>query len=160
VRPVYLIDHNLLSGQAQMDSIEVVYADGGSDFYRHLGSSRSYVRAAVETVAAGDGSLLTKNPSGDPEWTLVDAGGMTATFGAADSTTGRALVKSIQVQASSGAPAQLSYSYAAPPNADLLTQITDSSGRTVELEWNVLDANACSAAILCVTQRDLEVRRE
>ena len=153
-RPTYLVDHNLLSGQAQMDTIEVVYADGGSDYYRHLGSSRSYVRAAVEASAAGDGSLLTKSPGGDPEWTLVDAAGMTATFTAADPSTGRALVKAIQVQASSTAPAQLSYTYAAPPNADLLTKITDTSGREVRLDWNVLDSVACAAAILCVTGPD------
>lgn len=78
-RPVYLVDHNLLSGSGQTDAIEVVYADGGSDYYKHLGSSRSYVREAVEAAAAGDGSLLTKNPGGDPEWTLVDPGGMSAT---------------------------------------------------------------------------------
>lgn len=101
-RPVYLIDHNLVANE---DLIEVVYADGGSDFYRHLGSSRSYVREAVETVAAGDGSLLTKSPGGDPEWTLVDAGGMSATFAAADASTGWALVQAVQVQASSRAPA-------------------------------------------------------
>jgi RHS repeat-associated protein len=153
-RPVYLIDHNVLSGPAHTDAIEVVYADGGSDYYQHLGSSRSYVRATVETLAAGDGSLLTKSPGGDPEWTLVDVAGMSATFGAADSTTGRALVKAIQVQASSGAPAQLSYTYAAPPNADLLTQITDTSGRTLDLDWNTLDPTACPDAILCVTGPD------
>ena len=153
-RPVYLIDHNLLSGQAQTDAIEVVYADGGSDYYQHLGSSRSYVRAAVETVGAGDGSLLTKNPGGSPAWTLMDAGGMTASFGAADTATGRALVEAIQVQAASSAPAQISYTYAAPPNADLLTLITDASGRSIELDWNTLDAVACPNAILCVTGPD------
>ena len=153
-RPAYLIDHNLLTGQAQTDAIELVYADGGSDYFKHLGSSRSYVRAAVEAVAAGDGSLLTKSPGGDPAWTLVDAAGMTASFGAADSSTGRALVKVIQVQASSSAPAQLSYTYAAPPNADLVTQITDASGREVRLDWNVLDSASCANAVLCVTGPD------
>ena len=151
-RPVYLVDHNVLSPSE--DVIELVYADGGSDFYDHLGSSRSYVREAMETVAAGDGSLLTKNPGGVPEWTLVDSGGMTATFGSADSTTGRALVHAIQVQAAGAAPAQLSYAYAAAPNADLLTKITDASGREVDLDWNALDSAACPNAILCVTGPD------
>ena len=153
-RAVYLIDHNLLAPPAQADEIEVVYADGGSDYYKHLGSSRSYVRSAVETAPAGDGSLLTKNPGGNPEWTLVDAGGLSATFGPVDSTTGRALVSAIQVQASSSAPPELSFTYAAPPNADLLTTITDASGRQLQLVWNALNASGCASAILCVTGPD------
>lgn len=48
----------------------------------------------------------------------------------------------------------MSYAYAAPPNADLLTAISDASGRQVQLVWNVLDSSGCANAILCVTGPD------
>jgi RHS repeat-associated protein len=149
-RPSYLIDHNKLSGQAQFDEIELVYGDGGSDYFQHLGSSLEYRVTPVDGAPASDGSTLTKNPSADPEWSLTDPIGLVATFGPADATTGEARVRTLQVQNTSSSPAKLSFTY----SASTLTKITDASGREVRLDWNSLNPSSCSAAILCVTGPD------
>ena len=146
-RPISLIDHNKLSDQAQFDGIELVYGDGGSDFYQHLGSSQDYVHMSIEGTASGDGSILTKHPGSDPEWSLTDPSGLTATFGPADATTGEAPVRTLHVQSAGSSPAQLSFTY----TGTALTKITDAAGREVRLDGN---HQTCLDAILCVTGPD------
>ncbi len=154
-RPIFLIDHNALSGTAQFDAIEIVYSDGDSVYYEHPGSSSLAYSPAIE-----DGSLLTKNPASpysasDPAWTLIDAGGFSAGFGAVDPAAGRAPVLTLQTQAASSGAMKLTLGYSANPAAPgTLVSITDPSGRSLQLAWNFLDPSSCAAAILCVTGPD------
>jgi len=65
--PVKLIDHALLTGSAHFDQAEVVWGDGSSDYYSHVGSSNSYL------APPGDGSQLSRNTDGT--LTLIDEDG-------------------------------------------------------------------------------------
>jgi YD repeat-containing protein len=159
-RPVMLIDYDKLVAGASVHVVEVVFDDGASKPYVRLGSSNVYYAADQEGQDATDGSMVTVDPGGDgtasrPNWSLVDADGLTAAFGPADSGSGRALVVGMQQQTTSGGGARsLVYTYS-PTNSRLLTQIADPhTGRALNLVWNELDASGCPDAILCATGPD------
>ncbi len=142
--PVQLIDHNMLGSTARFDAAEVVYPDGGSSFFNHVGDTNSYL------AEPGDGSLLTKN--GDGGWTLID-GSSIYTFTAADATTGEARLASAENISASPGSSKLTYSYSTTDPTKLV-QITDVEGRTLKFNWNALNVSYCPSAILCIVGPD------
>jgi len=77
--PTRLTDLHVLTGEEKMDAAEVLFADGGSALYSHVGQTNTYI------AEPGDGSLLSKNPDGT--WTLVDVDGSIYTFSGAPNGT-------------------------------------------------------------------------
>jgi RHS repeat-associated protein len=156
-RPLMLIDHNDLSGQARFNAIEVVYGDGGDEYFRAVGDHGTrYVQEDLGGTPTESGAALTKNPSpgtATPAWTLQDADGLTSTFAQTNSETGGALVTSAQVAAPNDSAAKITYTYSAE-HAGLLTSISDASGRALVLDWHLVDPTRCPDALLCVTGPD------
>lgn len=150
-RPLELIDHNELSGANQLDVIEIIYSDGDSTYFRRNPSSLRYVPATEVhgEELAETGSALTRSASG---FTYSDQDGWSASFGAANTTTGVARVTSLQtLPKQGGQPITFTYDSSHP---ELLTEMEDASGRTLELTWHALDSTGCPDAILCITGPD------
>jgi YD repeat-containing protein len=144
--PVKLWDHaHANDPQDQFDSAEVIWPDGSSNFFSHVGNANSRVYKAP----TGSSMYLSKN--GDGSWTLNDNAGSVYSFGAA---SGGGIAKLLSAEITAGAPgkAKLTYTYNDSPLR--LTQITDPAGRTLTLTWNALTPGSCAGALLCVTGPD------
>jgi RHS repeat-associated protein len=149
--PSRLVDHNLLPGTdpARFDAVEVVWPDGGSDYYTHLGTSNTYLSAA------GEGSELKKNI--DNAWTLADDDGTMYTFGTSAGTTGIANLTGIETVEGLSPEAQLVYTYSSNPVKIQRIDEKNFEGaemRTLTFTWNVVNPSGCSNAILCMTGPD------
>ena len=144
--PVKLVDHNILTGAQKLDAAEVVWPDGSSDYYNHVGTTSTYL------AGPGDGSQLTKNTNtdGSTSWTLLDTDGTIYAFGASDGTTGVALLSGAQTSATASGHGTLSYGLDAQGRVTSLTfkDTPTSTGRTLTFNWG------CSGARLCVTGPD------
>jgi RHS repeat-associated protein len=149
--PAKLIDHNACNPSkcTQFDAVERISADGSSDYYTHVGGSKTYLSSP------GDGSELTKNA--DNTWTLVDSDGAIYTFSkdATDGSGTATLTSAEWVDAAPGKGA-LTYTFSTV-DPTKVTSISDDSGRTLYFYWHSLDSSDCSTAILCVKGPDLVV---
>lgn len=134
--PSKLIDHAVL---LQFDAAEIVWPDGGSDYYDHVGSSNTY------RSPPGSSDQLTKNKDGT--WTLLSADGYIYSFGKANGTTGVAHLISAEASSTGVGKSVLTYVYNA---SGQLTSMYDSAdpGRTVTLNWS------CSSNLVCITGPD------
>ncbi len=140
--PAKLIDHELLLEYA---AAEIVYPDGGSDWFSHVGDSNVY------QAQPGDLSQLRKNADGT--WTLTAPDGFIYTFGTADGTTGIALPTSAEQAVAEPGKTKLSYGFSSG-GTRRLTSLQDASGRTLTLTWYALNPSGCSTAIVCITGPD------
>ena len=150
-RPLELIDHNQLTGADHLDAVEIIYSDGDSTYFKRSVTSLRYVPATEVRgeELAETGSALTRSSTG---FTYSDQNGWSAAFGTANSTTGVARVTDLQtLPKQGGQPITFTYSSTHP---ELLTEMEDASGRTLELTWHTLDAIGCPSAILCITGPD------
>lgn len=141
--PEKLVDHNALSGLQQMDAAEIVWPDGSSDYYAHLGSTNIYL------PPDGDTSQLQKNA--DSTWTLTTSDGSIYAFGAEDSS-GDATPTSAEIAAAQASKSTIAYSY----SSNRLVSITDAndSARVLHLYWHSLAPTDCPNALLCITGPD------
>jgi RHS repeat-associated protein len=149
--PSQLVDHNLLpsSDPARFDAAEIVWPDGGSDFYTHVGTSKTYV------AADGEGSEVKKNI--DNTWTLSDGDGTLYTFGTSAATTGIANLTGVETVEGLDPEAQLVYSYAGSPLKIQRIDETNFEGgsvRNLTFTWNTVNPSGCSNAVLCMAGPD------
>ncbi|MEX0817471.1 MAG: PA14 domain-containing protein [Gaiellales bacterium] len=142
--PVRLVDHNLLTGAARTDAVEVVASDGGATFYAHVGRTNTYV------AEPGDGSVLTKNANAT--WTLID-GVFIYSFGVADGASGTATLTAVESADASRGNGELTYTFSAQ-DPTKITAITDDAGRSLTFTWNSLDSSVCPDAIVCIRGPD------
>ena len=138
--PQKLIDHG---ARHEYDAAEVVYPDGGSRFYTHVG------RSDVYRSQPGDTSTLKKSGSG---WTLTLADGGLYTFTATNGN-GTTLVSSAERASADPGEGTISYSFA-QGGSELLSGLSDPAGRTITLTWNTLNPSGCPNALVCVTGPD------
>jgi RHS repeat-associated protein len=138
--PSKLIDHN---ARHEYDAAEIVYPDGSSQYYNHVGSSNVY-RSDPD-----DQSVLKKTGGG---WTFVYPDGSLYTFGTAD-TDGTALVTGAELVSAQPGQGKLTYTFSTGATK-LLTQLVDGAGRTLDLTWHALNAGGCADAIVCVKGPD------
>ena len=145
--PSRLVDHNLLpaGNPEKFDAVEMIFPDGNSDFYTHVGTTNTYVSAP------GEGSELKKNVNGT--WTLVDIDGSLYTFGISAAGTGVATLTSAEIIDANAGEGALTYSFSTSSPARIQS-ITDGAGRSLSFAWNAINAAACSDAILCMTGPD------
>jgi RHS repeat-associated protein len=134
--PTKLINHAIIY---QFDALEIVWPDGSSDYYDHVGKSNTY------RAPPGSGDQLTKNKDGT--YTLLAADGYIYSFGVANGTTGVAHLTSAEASSAGVGKSVITYSYNA---SDRLTNIVDSAdpGRTVTLNWS------CSGYLVCIKGPD------
>lgn len=150
--PVKLIDHKWAKEvHDRFDSAEVVWPDGSSDFFSHVGDDNSDVYKAPP----GSNRFLSRNRDGT--WTLRDGNESIDTFQAAihdfsNTNSGLAKLKSAEALSASPDKAPLVYEYNDTPPR--LTAITDAATRTLTLTWHELNAVGCPGALLCVTGPD------
>ncbi len=143
--PLKLIDHSLATDPQELyDAAEVVWPDGSSDFFSHIGGARSDLYLAPP----GSSLELTKSQGG---WTLADNQGSIYTF---DTAAGGGVAKLLTAEITAANPdkAKLTYTYNDAPLR--LTQVADQAGRTLILKWNSLTPSQCTGALLCVTGPD------
>ncbi len=145
IPPAKLIDRRKLTGTVRLDAVELVYPDGGSTFYTHVGDTNTYL------PAAGDTSELKRNA--DATWTLVDSDGSIYSFGAANATSGEAILAAVESAAASPGKGTLTYTFSAQ-DPTKVTQIADGAGRTLTFAWNALNSAGCPDAIVCITGPD------
>jgi hypothetical protein len=132
--PVKLVDHS----QA-FDSAEIVWLDGSSDYFNHIGGSSS----GIYQAPPGSSMQLTKNR--DHTWTLADNQGSIYSFATANSG-GTAKLTAAEITAAAPDKAKLIYTF--DDNPLRLTRVADQAGRTLNLDWS------CANALLCVTGPD------
>jgi len=136
--PLKLVDHATAAPSDRFDAAEVIWPDGSSDFFSHIGGPDSDLYQAPP----GSPMQLTKSSDG---WTLADNQGSVYTFKPGGT------LDSAEITAANPDKAKLTYTY--NDNPLRLTQVKDQAGRSLTLTWNVLDGS-CSNAILCVTGPD------
>lgn len=141
---VELIDLNLGSGAARLDAVVAVGADGSESCFTQVGQTNTFVDKP------GDGQQLAKNADGS--WTLV-SGDTTASYGAADGTTGIATLSSVESTSGASGKAKLTYTFS-QTDPSKVTQVADDTSRTVSFSWHSLDASGCPDAIVCITGPD------
>jgi RHS repeat-associated protein len=147
--PVKLVDHNLFTNDPteRYDSAEVVWPDGSSDFFSHVGDSQSNV------YQAPPGSRLQLKRNKDKTWILNDNQGSVFTFAQArQDGTGDAKLASAEIAAAQAGKAKLTYTYNDTPLR--LKEIKDPADRTLTLTWNSLNSTGCTNAIVCATGPD------
>jgi RHS repeat-associated protein len=148
--PTKLVDHNNQNVADNYDEIELVYEDGGSAYYNHVGNSNVY------KAPPGDISTLRKTGSGSTAgWSLTMPDGSNYTFGAEDNATGEAQLKTANLAAADPGKGELKYGFQSlSPTTKVLTSLTDDLDRKVALTWNAIDNVNCPNAIVCVTGPD------
>jgi RHS repeat-associated protein len=134
--PSKLIDHAVLH---QFDAAEIVWPDGGSDYYDHIGQSNTY------RAHAGSGDQLTKNVDGT--WTLLSSDGYVYSFGKANTTSGVAVLSAAEAADTAVGKSALTFTYNASGQLASIYDSADST-RKVTLNW------ACTGYLLCVTGPD------
>lgn len=143
--PARLVDRSLLAAADRFDAAEVVWPDGGSSFYGHVGATATY------EPQAGDPSRLTKNADGS--WTLVDVDGAIYSFAPANVATGVALLVSAEVADAAAGNGKLVFAFSAA-GVPKLTRLTDDAGRSLSLSWNSENPTGCPDAIVCMSGPD------
>jgi YD repeat-containing protein len=136
--PLKLVDHATAAPSDRFDSAEIVWPDGSSDFFSHIGGPDSDLYQAPP----GSSMQLTKSSDG---WTLADNQGSIYTFKPGGT------LQSAEITAANPDKAKLTYTY--NDNPLRLTQVQDQGGRTLALSWTTINGS-CTGAILCVTGPD------
>jgi RHS repeat-associated protein len=143
--PAKLVDHNLLSGDALYNSLELVDGTGNSEFFNPIGDGLSY----QNSDGAAD-ATITKESSG---FTMLSDDGTITRFAVAAAVSGVAPVSTVETAAADSGKGTLTYLFNVT-GTPRITRVTDSAGRQLNFAWNALDVVGCPDAILCVTGPD------
>jgi hypothetical protein len=100
--PLKLIDRSQFSG-GKFDAAELVWADGSSSIYAHVGATSVYL------PPSGKNGKVSKNPDGT--WTFVGADGTIDNFNTTGSN-GVATLKSVESAGTAAGQARLSFTFA------------------------------------------------
>jgi len=149
--PSLVVDHQNLSGSDKLDSAEVRYPDGTSQWFHHIDGTGTFVPTHNAT-----NSVLTENT--DNSWTLTDSDGSVYQFNVENSSNGKATLKSVdfaQDAVNNGSSvAQLKYIFSST-DPTKLDHIIDASGRKITFVWHSLSPSGCGTPhLLCITLYD------
>ena len=145
--PARLIDHSKPGVADRFDAIELVSADGSSDYFSHVGMTNTF------ESPPGDSSVLARSASG---FLLTDAGGSLYEFGAADATTGVAALKKGETTSAKAGAARLEYVYdPSSGKVQSLTAYGKNNAGTTEFQLGKLSFNwSCANALVCIEGPD------